>query len=183
MKLPDIELKGIDSVLVALVTLVGAILVFATFVDQLAIAVVLVCIVAVAGCLALVDLQQHRLPNIYTGPLALFSTVALGACGLLYNVANRTPRAVMFGVGFTILFFVLHLVAKLGMGDVKYAYSIGFVTGWFGYSTLVAAFLVTSLSAAFVATLIVVVTRNTKLKIAYGPYMSLGLVTALVLAT
>ncbi len=183
MELPGIELRRITTIGSSIVTAAGVILVTATFIDQPVLALVLCGVTLMAGYLAIIDFQQHRLPNVYTGPLAAFTTVGLGLCGYLYDVPGRTLNGILFGVGFTILFFVLHLVAKLGMGDVKYAYTVGLVTGWFSYTTLVTAFMITSLSAALAAVAILVVTRDTKLKIAYGPYMSLGLIIAVVFAT
>ncbi len=161
----------------------SAILVFANFDHRIALAIALFCIVVVAGCMTLIDFQQHRLPNVYTGSLALFSTFSLGMCGYLYDMASRTPRALIVGVGCTILFLILHIVAKLGMGDVKYAYTVGFITGWFGLPALITAFMIMSFTAAFVAVGIFAVTRDSDLKIAYGPYMSLGLVVSLLIAT
>ena len=135
-----------------------------------------------ATYLSFVDATTHLLPNIVTAPLALAATATVLIVSIGSPNADQLVRAVACGVGLSVVFFVAHILAGLGMGDVKYSYSIGVITGWFGIETLITALMVTSLTGALGAVITTIATKSLRHRTAYGPYLSLGLATALVLA-
>ena len=149
---------------------------------NLSLALVLGCIAIGAGILSAIDLRSHRLPNRGTLALAILSTVGLGLVGAMSDQAERLPVAVGSGIALLIVFFLVHLVAALGMGDVKYAYTIGCTTGWFGFPTLMTALLITSATAAIGAAAVLIISRDSSKRIPYGPFMSLGLAAAILVS-
>ena len=117
-----------------------------------------------------VDLAMHRLPNRYTGLLAL--------CLSLVGLVGADFRNHLIGacVAFGALLF-LHLVrsSALGLGDVKYAWSCGWLLAD-SAATLIALWLAFFLAAMANVTKL---RSPSRLRIAFGPYL---FVATLVLA-
>lgn len=136
----------------------------------------LVAIAAVAVHLSIIDLRTHRLPNRLVGPLALGVAMWLMVLAVTGGDIERGLIAMAWGCLAVAVFFVLHLTAGLGMGDVKYAWPIAATLGWWGWTGLRAG-LVGLAIASIIATVVFVVRRVPgKRRVAYGPYMSVGLV-------
>ena len=95
---------------------------------------------------------------------------------------GRSATALAWGFGAFVVFLVLHFVAGLGMGDVKYAWPVAATLGWFGSSAVEVAAYALVLSGGVVGLLTIARGRGRNHRIAYGPFMSLGLVAGLVYA-
>ncbi len=137
---------------------------------------------AIGVWLAAIDLAVHRLPNVIVGPLAGAVVLWLAAAGFRDDDLRRTGVALAVGLGFSAFLLVGNLLAGVGMGDVKYAFPIFSVAGWFGASTVQIVVLATTLSAALVAVCVLVGGGGRKAAIAYGPYLSIGLVVGLLIS-
>lgn len=133
-------------------------------------------IAAVAVHLSIIDLRTHRLPNRLVGPLALGVAMWLMVLAVTGGEVARGLIAMAYGCLAVAVFFVLHLVAGLGMGDVKYAWPVAATLGWWGWPGLRAGIVGLAL-ASIVATIVFAIRRVPgDRRVAYGPYMSVGLV-------
>ncbi len=150
--------------------------------DSPLVAIALGALVLVASLLTAIDFAVHRLPNVIVGPLALAVTLALLVGGAVSQDWGRVGFAVGVGVAASALFFVGNIIAGIGMGDVKYAYPVFATAAWFGAVPLQVTLLGMALSAAGVAIVVLVMGGGRGTAMAYGPYMSFGLVLGLVVA-
>lgn len=142
----------------------------------------LVAIAATAIHLSVIDLRTHRLPNRLVGPLALGVAMWLMVLAVTGGDVSRGLIAMAWGCLAVAIFFVLHLIAGLGMGDVKYAWPVAATLGWWGWAGLRAGLIGLAL-ASVVATVVFAIRRTPgRQRVAYGPYMSVGLVFGTVSA-
>lgn len=136
------------------------------------------------AAVALIDLAVHRIPNVlaisaYAGVTPLLATAALvehHPVGLL--------RAVLAGIALAAFYGVLALASRggLGLGDVKLAASVGTALGWVGVPAVVTGTLLGFVLGA-VYGLVAIVTNHSRwhAQFAFGPFMSLGAVVALLI--
>ena len=136
-------------------------------------------LVAVAWPLAIIDVRQHRLPNVLVLPalpitlIGQLASLALGEPVLRLGLAAMVA-VVTFGLGLLASRF-----AGLGMGDVKLFTAMALALGWWGPSPLVLALFVAVASAsAVVVWLLLVGKSKIGSSIALGPYLLLGLLGA-----
>ena len=141
-------------------------------------AVLLTAMVVVLGALSFVDVAEQRLPNRITYPLAAATTAIVLVAGI---VESRIGDA--FGaIGVGLLFSIVLLVMRFGMGDVKMVLPIGTVAGWFGVSAVVGTIMIASLSGAIVALALLAVYRRRSLTFGFGPFLALGSVAGMLAA-
>lgn len=130
--------------------------------------------------LAIIDFNEHRLPNRYTGPLAVFATVALIVLGAANEDLAGAATAIGIGaIGFAV-FFALSLPLSIGMGDVKFAYPLAAVLAWFGATTLRTAALAMFLSAGVYTAATLLHHRRRSMMIPFGPFMAVGFVAGVL---
>ena len=140
----------------------------------------------VAVALAWIDADLHRLPRGLTRPAypMLFAQLALAS--LASGDWDALRRAVVAGVVLWAIYFVLALVAALlgsgfGFGDVTLAGLVGLATGYVSVSTVLVASYAAFLLAGLYGVVRLVLRRGTrKDDIAFGPWMLVGLLVALV---
>lgn len=136
------------------------------------------------AAVSLIDLAVHRIPNVlavsaYAGVTLLLATAALAdhhLFGLL--------RAVLVGVALAAFYGVLALASRggLGLGDVKLAASVGTALGWVGMPALVMGTLLGFVLGAVYGLVAIVTGRSGwHALFAFGPFMSLGAVVALLI--
>ena len=120
------------------------------------------------AALSVIDLRQHRLPNVLTLPGA--AVILLVAC-----LHGRGVAALWGAAALAAVYLLMHLLAPaaMGAGDVKLALGLGAVTGALG----VGAWVLAALLAPVVTAVWGLVTRARVLP--HGPSMCLA--TALVL--
>ena len=131
--------------------------------------------------LFIVDVREHRLPNVLTAALAL------GAMGFLLTstltascdsmLAGRGLTTIIGAVAYCVVMFLLHVVTRagIGMGDVKLAAGLGLYTGFLGIDALIAGFVLAFLVGGLQAVFLVVFRGARKdTRIAFGPAMLVG---------
>lgn len=164
---------------------VGCLVVYAVHAPPL---VVLASVVSAWGLVGLtaVDIDVHRLPDVVTLPSYVVLGCLLVAEAVRSADAGSLVRSLLCALvtGGGALLLALLPGQGLGLGDVKLLGSIGMMTGWFGWSTLGVA-LYACIFAAGIWALGLVLTRRATVRsrIAYGPFLAIGAITALVLAT
>ena len=133
----------------------------------------LLCVVAT---LAIVDLEQRRIPN----RIVLPATAVVLAAQIALN-PRRTPELVVISLAAGLFFCLPMLVSPggMGMGDVKLAVLLGAALG----QAVVLAIAVAVLASFFVA--VALLARDgaaaRKSAIAFGPFLALGAAVAIFL--
>ena len=140
----------------------------------------------VAVALAWVDADVHRLPRGLTRPAYPMLVGQLALASLASGDWEALRRAAVAGVVLWAIYFVLALVAALlgsgfGFGDVTLAGLVGLATGYVSVSTTLVASYAAFLLAGLYGVVRLVLRRGTrKDDIAFGPWMLVGLLVALV---
>jgi leader peptidase (prepilin peptidase) / N-methyltransferase len=139
-----------------------------------------------AGCavaLAWIDAAVQRLPD------ALTAAAYAGTAGFLLLAAASSGhwgdllRAVLGGLALAAAYLALAVISRsaLGLGDVKLAASLGTLTAWPGWPTLIAgAFAGFLLGAVYGAGLLVFRRAHRGQRIPFGPFMVAGAFLALL---
>ncbi|MDH3299720.1 MAG: A24 family peptidase [Acidimicrobiia bacterium] len=138
------------------------------------VAIGLAAMTAVCGWLAVIDLDEHRLPNRIVGPLALAVTVAVVAGGLWTADPARSGRSLLFGLAAAAFLLIGNLIGGLGMGDVKYAFPLAATLGWFGSEPVLAWAFVTAVVGGLAGFAAIVSGQGRRYRIPYGPFMTIG---------
>jgi leader peptidase (prepilin peptidase)/N-methyltransferase len=152
----------------------------ATVPDAVAAAIELVAflvLTAVSIALALIDLDTRRLPNVIVVPALITGTVLLAAAALARGDLLALAGAATGGAGLFLLYLVLALVSRggMGMGDVKLAAVLGLYLGFLGWGNLlVGAFAAFVFGGVFGVVLMLIRRAGRKTAIPFGPWMILG---------
>ena len=136
--------------------------------------------------LARVDLAVFRLPDVLTLPAFCLTALLLGGAALLPSHQGSWVRgliaAAVLGVVYAVMFFINP--AGMGFGDVKLAPTLGFALGWYGWGAVIlGTFAGFVLGALFGLALIATRRGNRKTAIPFGPFMLVGALAALVVAS
>lgn len=125
--------------------------------------------------IAVTDIKQRRIPNRLT--------VILGICallsGFLWTNITWTERIVgSLLVSGMLLFMILLRPGSFGMGDVKLMAAAGLLLGW--KNTLVAFAIAVVVAGIYSITIIWKNKEKIHSSIAFGPFLCIGIETALV---
>jgi leader peptidase (prepilin peptidase)/N-methyltransferase len=140
----------------------------------------------VAVALAWIDADVHRLPRGLTRPAYPMLVAQLALASLASGDWAALRRAVVAGLVLWAIYFVLALLAALlgsgfGLGDVTLAGLVGLASGYVSVSTtLVASYAAFLLAGVYGAVRLVLRRGTRKDDIAFGPWMLVGLLVALV---
>jgi len=139
-----------------------------------------------AGCavaLAWIDAAVQRLPDALTAPAyagtVAFLLLAAAASGHWRDLL----RAVLGGLALAVAYLALVVISRsaVGLGDAKLAASLGTLTAWPGWPTLIAgAFAGFLLGAIYGAGLLVSRRAHRGQHIPFGPFMIAGAFAALL---
>ena len=129
-----------------------------------------------------IDLQHRIIPNRLTFRLPVVLLVLLVAAAAVDGAWIDLRRAVIAGVaipaGMLALSELFRLVrgqTGIGMGDIKFAVSLGLVVGYLGPFALVVFAYATVISAVVIALGLVVAGRaRLASRIPFGPYLAIG---------
>ncbi|MGJ6964094.1 prepilin peptidase [Streptosporangium sp. G11] len=139
----------------------------------------------VAVTLSFVDAAVHRLPDGLTLAAYLGTAAPLAVSALAGDRLGDLLGAGLGGLALAGFYLVLFLVnpAGMGLGDVKFAASLGTALGWLGWDTLVAgAFLGLLAGGLYGAALMAVRRAGRKSEIPFGPFMAVGALAAVLTA-
>jgi leader peptidase (prepilin peptidase)/N-methyltransferase len=133
-------------------------------------------LIAVLARATVTDIEQRRIPNLLT----LTASIAGVLIGLVMHPGG-VPAQILWAVGAGLFLLIFAILSRggLGMGDVK----LGFVLGLFLRNHVVLA-LVVGMFAGGIGGLGVLLVRGIaagrKTRIAYGPFLALGGVVAVL---
>lgn len=178
----SVSLRIFDYFVIAVGVVLASVVGFSFRTSPIA-ALCLAVLVLIATWLSVIDFREHRLPNRIVGPLAAVATILLLIAGVVTNDLQRGFTAVAAGVASTLVLLVMSVVGGLGMGDVKFAYPLGAVLGWFGWSPILVAVIVMTVGGAIAGLVVLASGKGSDHRICYGPYMALGLVAGLLYST
>lgn len=140
-------------------------------------------IFVVAGlALAAIDLEHHRLPNLITLPLALVVAALL----LIQSLSDSSFRdfeiSLISSLTLTTFYLLVHLLSRggMGMGDVKFALSIGLITGFGAPLGTYIATMIAFIAGSIIGLALIITKRGgRKTQVPLGPFMYLGAVASL----
>lgn len=138
------------------------------------VAIGLAAMAAVCGRLAVIDFDEHRLPNRIVGPLAVAVAVAVISGGLWTEDLARSGRALLFGLAAAGFLLIGNLIGGLGMGDVKYAFPLATALGWFGSEPVLTWAFVTVAIGGLAGLAAILSGQGRRYRIPYGPFMTIG---------
>jgi leader peptidase (prepilin peptidase)/N-methyltransferase len=125
--------------------------------------------------LSVIDLKVHRLPNQLVAWFTATQIATLIALSL--DDINDLKLPVLVAIGTSAIYLILFVLSRgsLGMGDVKFAFPLGLIVGWYAPELWLIAIFGTFLSAGVVALVGIIAKRmNRQSKLALGPYMFLS---------
>lgn len=127
--------------------------------------------------LSVIDQRNKRLPDALTLPLYLILMVILG----LDSVINQHVGNFLVSLASSILlagfYFLLNLVSRggMGLGDAKFALSVGLLTGYVSaFNAAASTFLAFFLGALIGVIAIVFGVADRKSSLAFGPFIFMG---------
>ncbi len=136
-----------------------------------------------AGVLTVTDIDTQLIPNRILVPGTLACGLSLVIGGLFASMPGAVVRALLAGITYFVVMFVLALVAKgaLGYGDVKLAFPLGMFVGFVSWSHLGVAVVGAFLLGGLVSVLLLITRRVRRTDaIAFGPFMVAGAVASIV---
>jgi leader peptidase (prepilin peptidase)/N-methyltransferase len=125
--------------------------------------------------LSAIDIKVHRLPNQLVAWFTATQIATLIALSL--DDINDLKLPVLVAIGTSAIYLILFVLSRgsLGMGDVKFAFPLGLIVGWYAPELWLIAIFGTFLSAGVVALVGIIAKRmNRESKLALGPYMFLS---------
>ena len=141
---------------------------------------------AVGLALALIDLDCKRLPDALTLPSYPVVAALLTLGAVLGSDSGQLVRALLGGLAMYALYFALCFAypAGMGFGDVKLAGVLGMATAWVGWGAwTVGVFLGFLYGGVWGLGLLLLRRGGRKTAVPFGPFMLLGVLTALLVGT
>lgn len=153
-------------------------------VDGLLVATALGSLSATLVVLSDIDMRVRRLPREISYPAAVLGAVLLTTDAFVRNRADRVVMVLAGAAAFTAVMLALHVLGRgaLGDGDVRVAPLLGSFLGYWSPGLVLVALFVASLSAAIVGVGLMVFRRTGRATtVAFGPFLAVGTVAAIVL--
>lgn len=137
---------------------------------------------SVTAVLAFIDFRRHLIPNriLYPGTAAGLALLAGGAA--LEARLDGLLEASASGLGYCLVLLAMHFLTRgaMGMGDVKFAFLLGFFAGYHRWETAAVAGAAAFLLAGAASALLLVLRRRTRRDhIPFGPFMAVGAWTSI----
>ena len=129
--------------------------------------------------LSLIDICTHRLPNKLVAGMTVLLTMIQITLAFTNSQRDRLSLALLTALATTLAYLFLYAVSRgsMGMGDVKFAFPLGLVVGWYSPGQWLMAMFLTFALAGVVALIGIAMRRTTwKSQLALGPYMFLAAV-------
>jgi leader peptidase (prepilin peptidase) / N-methyltransferase len=134
-----------------------------------------------SAALAWIDAHTMRLPNRVLYPVAWIGIGLLACATATSDSWSRLAGALLSAALLVAVFFVLHKVSGLGLGDVRLAGLLGVFLGWVGPSVVITGLLSGMVGGgAFGAVLLATGKAERRMMLPYGPFLILGAWIALL---
>lgn len=133
--------------------------------------------------LSIIDVREHRLPNVLTGALLLLSLCLAAAGAITLQNHHRLVESFLGALSLPAFYLLVSLITRggVGMGDVKLSISVGLISGYFGWSVLwMSTFLAVATGAIFSISSMIIGKVSAKDAIPFGPFILLGQFLALL---
>ena len=142
------------------------------------------CVLA-SGLLVLtfIDLRTHRLPREVTYIVMIIGAVLLSVVALIDDQPRRMYMAALGAVISVSVMSVLYLLSRggLGDGDVRMSPLLGMYLGWLNPGLALVGLLYGFILAALVSAMLMIFgTANRRTAIAFGPFLALGTLAAIL---
>lgn len=141
------------------------------------------------GCfglvLSIIDIREHRLPNMLLAAAATTGLLAVSASAICAGAPGDLLRAVLGAVIVFTALFIMAMIAPtgLGMGDVKLGAVTGLYLGWLGWSWLFwGTFIGFTMGAVWAVALILLKRAHGSTPLPFGPFLIFGVVISALLA-
>ena len=141
--------------------------------------------VLMSGLLVLtfIDLRTHRLPREVTYIVMIIGAVLLSVAALVDDQPRRMYMAALGAVISVSVMSVLYLLSRggLGDGDVRMSPLLGMYLGWLNPGLALVGLLYGFILAALVSAMLMILgTANRRTAIAFGPFLALGTLAAIL---
>ncbi|MGW4757514.1 prepilin peptidase [Streptomyces chartreusis] len=138
-----------------------------------------------AVLLATVDLAAHRLPDVLTLPFAAAALLLLAIAAMLPGSDGSWTSALLGSLVLGTCYFALFFLSKgFGFGDVKLAFALGAVLGWYGWGIVLAGTLAGYLFGALYGIGLMLVGRADRTsRIPFGPFLLTGTLASVLLGS
>lgn len=135
------------------------------------------------AALAAIDARTMLLPNRVMYPVAWSGMGLLAAAASVSGSWSRLLTAVLSGAVSVVVFFLVHKVSGLGLGDVRLAGLIGLFLGWFGPGVVLAGVVLGMVLGAVVGVVLLTAGKvGRRSMLPYGPFLVAGAWIALLCA-
>ena len=142
--------------------------------------------VALGVALSAIDIKLHRLPDALTGASALSLLLLIIAQSIANSDSAIIFSAIITGTIVFTCFFLLRVISRggMGLGDVKFSFSTGLLTGSYSTTTTIVSLYATFIASGIVALWLILRKKgNSKSRIPLGPYLFAGVVVSYLLTT
>lgn len=141
--------------------------------------------VLMSGLLVLtfIDLRTHRLPREVTYIVMVIGAVLLSVAAIVDDQPRRMYMAALGAVISVSVMSVLYLLSRggLGDGDVRMSPLLGMYLGWLNPGLALVGLLYGFILAALVSAMLMIFgTANRRTAIAFGPFLALGTLAAIL---
>ena len=133
--------------------------------------------------LTFIDLRTHRLPREVTYIVMIIGAVLLSVAALIDDQPRRIYMAALGAVISVSVMSVLYLLSRggLGDGDVRMSPLLGMYLGWLNPGLALVGLLYGFILAALVSAMLMIFgTANRRTAIAFGPFLALGTLAAIL---
>lgn len=128
--------------------------------------------------LTLIDIDTMRLPDAILLPGTITLTVGIAIISAVNADYSSLVRAVLAGLIMTVIYGAVWFFSGgrgLGFGDVKMAFMLGIMTGFFSWEAAIIGFLAAWMTGGFYAIFAVITGKAKKgTHIPFGPFLLLG---------
>lgn len=129
--------------------------------------------------LIVIDVRSHRLPNLLVLPgYAVLLTAMLGTW---WQEGEFPWLSVAAAAGYFVFLYLLAWLGGMGMGDVKLAGVLGGASGLVSLQAVVMSPVFAFLAAGLVSLVVWALTRTSKTRIPFGPFLLVGFWLAVAL--
>ena len=137
---------------------------------------------AIGFVLVVIDLKRSRLPDALTYPLNSLLLVLICADSFVKDDPVSLKHAIFSAVGLALFYFLVNIASHggMGMGDVKFSFSIGLLAGYQSAMGAYVASMIAFVLGSIVGIAIIVLKKgNRKTALPFGPFMYMGAILSL----